>query len=117
MDVRDLMAHLSAWPAEGGNQFEQIHAGTYQAGELDVETANRRFAELTEGIPFEVVYVQAMGLEVADARRVARPDRDHHACGRLAGQGRRPALRRASSPSPGMGRRAGWPSHLDEMRI
>lgn len=57
--VRDLMAHLSAWLAEGGKQLEQIHAGTYHAGELDVEAANRRFSELTEGIPFEVVYVQA----------------------------------------------------------
>ncbi len=57
--IRDLIAHLSAWLAEGGKQLEQIHAGTYRAGELDVEAANHRFSELTEGIPFGVVYVQA----------------------------------------------------------
>lgn len=57
--VRDLMAHLGAWLAEGGNQLEQIHAGTYREDELDVEVANQRFLELTEGIPFDIVYVQA----------------------------------------------------------
>ena len=57
--VRDLMAHLSAWLAEGGIQLEQIHAGTYREGELDVDAANLRFAELTEGVPFDDVYVQA----------------------------------------------------------
>lgn len=57
--VRDLMAHLSAWLAEGGKQLEQIHAGTYREGELNVERANQRFSELMEGIPFDVVYVQA----------------------------------------------------------
>ena len=71
--VRDLMAHLSAWLAEGGKQLERIHAGTYHSGELDVEVANRRFSELTEGIPFEV--------------------------------------------APGMGCRAGWPSHRGELRF
>jgi hypothetical protein len=57
--VRDLMAHLSAWLAEGGNLLEQINAGTYREGELDVEAANLRFAELTHGIPFDIVYAQA----------------------------------------------------------
>jgi hypothetical protein len=57
--VRDLMAHLSAWLAEGGNQLEQIHAGTYDEGELDVEAANLRFAELTKEIAFDDVYAQA----------------------------------------------------------
>lgn len=57
--VRDLMAHLSAWLAEGGKQLEQINASTYREGELDVDAANLRFAELTEGVPFDHVYVQA----------------------------------------------------------
>jgi hypothetical protein len=57
--VRDLIAHLGAWLAEGGIQLEQINAGTYREGELDVGAANRRFVELTEGIPFDIVYVQA----------------------------------------------------------
>ena len=105
--VRDLMAHLSAWLAEGGNQLEQIHAGTRREGELDVEAANLRFAELTEGIPFDDVYVQAMGFEVADARHVARPDRDPYFRGRLAGHGRRPTLRRASATTTVVGRGAG----------
>jgi len=57
--VRDLVAHLGAWLAEGGIQLEQIHAGTYRDGELDIDAANQRFSELTEGIDFETVYVQA----------------------------------------------------------
>jgi hypothetical protein len=57
--VRDLMAHLGAWLAEGGIQLEQIGAGTYQEGELDVEAANQRFFEATRGVPFDIVYVQA----------------------------------------------------------
>ena len=57
--VRDLIAHLGAWLAEGGIQLEQIHAGTYLEGELDLDVANQKFSELTEGIDFETVYVQA----------------------------------------------------------
>ena len=57
--VRDLMAHLGAWLAEGGIQLAQIGAGTYREGELDVEAANRRFFELSRGVPFDIVYVQA----------------------------------------------------------
>ena len=57
--VRDLVAHLGAWLAEGGIQLEQIHAGTYLEGELDVDVANQKFSELTKGIDFETVYVQA----------------------------------------------------------
>lgn len=57
--VRDLIAHLGAWLAEGGIQLEQIRAGTYREGELDVKAANQRFSKLTEGIPFDIVYVQA----------------------------------------------------------
>ena len=57
--VRDLMAHLGAWLAEGGIQLEQINSGTYREGELDIEEANQRFSELTRGVPFDIVYVQA----------------------------------------------------------
>lgn len=57
--VRDLMAHLGAWLAEGGIQLEQIRAGTYREGELDIEASNLRFSELMEGISFDIVYVQA----------------------------------------------------------
>ncbi|MGH8945652.1 MAG: maleylpyruvate isomerase N-terminal domain-containing protein [Acidimicrobiia bacterium] len=56
--VRDLMAHLGAWLAEGGLLLEQIRAGTYREGELDVEATNQRFFELMEGLPFDIVYVQ-----------------------------------------------------------
>ena len=115
--VRDLMAHLSAWLAEGGKQLEQIHAGTYHAGELDVEAANRRFSELTEGIPFDVVYVQARASRWRmlgvwrDLTEITAP-----AFGWLD----KVAAQRYDEhlpPSQGVGRRAGWPSHRGELRF
>lgn len=57
--VRDLVGHVGAWLAEASQLFEQMGAGTYVEGELDVDEANARFFELTRGIPFETVHTQA----------------------------------------------------------
>jgi hypothetical protein len=57
--VRDLVGHVGAWLAEASQLFEQMGAGTYVEGELDVDEANARFFELMRGIPFETVHNQA----------------------------------------------------------
>lgn len=44
--VRDMLGHIGAWLVEAGQLLEQIRAGTYVEGELDVDAANARFFEL-----------------------------------------------------------------------
>lgn len=57
--VRDLIGHIGAWLAEAAQLFEQMRAGTYSEGELDVDAANARFFELMRGLPLETVHLQA----------------------------------------------------------
>lgn len=57
--VRDMVGHIGAWLAEAGQLLEQIRAGTYVEGELDVDAANARFFELMRDVPLETVHLQA----------------------------------------------------------
>ena len=57
--VRDLVGHVGAWLAEGGLLLEQMVAGTYVEGELDVDAANERFFDLMRDLPFDTIRLQA----------------------------------------------------------
>jgi hypothetical protein len=57
--ARDVVGHVGAWLAEGGLLLEQMHAGTYVEGELDVDASNARFFELMRDLPLEVIHLQA----------------------------------------------------------
>jgi hypothetical protein len=57
--VRDLIGHLGSWLAEASALFEQMRAGTYVEGELDIDEANARFFALMRGVPLETVTLQA----------------------------------------------------------
>jgi hypothetical protein len=45
--------------AEAAALFEQMRAGTYVEGELDIDEANARFFALMRGVPLETVTLQA----------------------------------------------------------
>lgn len=55
----DMVGHIGAWLAEGGKLLEQMAAGTYREGELDVDAANARFFELMRGLPPQTILLQA----------------------------------------------------------
>jgi hypothetical protein len=57
--VRDVVAHVGTWLAEAEVQFEQIHAGTYEGHEVDVDALNAAFLEAMRDQPWEVAWVQA----------------------------------------------------------
>lgn len=57
--ARDVVGHVGAWLAEGGLLLEQMNAGTYIEGELDVDASNARFFELMRDLPLEVIHLQA----------------------------------------------------------
>jgi len=57
--VRDLVAHLGTWLAEAAVQFEQIHVGTYERHEVDVDAINEALLAGMAGQPWNVAWVQA----------------------------------------------------------
>ncbi|HEX6129674.1 MAG TPA: maleylpyruvate isomerase N-terminal domain-containing protein [Candidatus Limnocylindria bacterium] len=57
--AKDAIAHLGTWMAEGAQVLQQIAAGTYHEGELDVDAANARFLEAMRDVPLETVHLQA----------------------------------------------------------
>jgi len=57
--AKDAIAHLGTWMAEGAQVLQQIAAGTYREGELDVDAANARFLEAMRDVPLETVHLQA----------------------------------------------------------
>jgi hypothetical protein len=57
--VRDLVAHLGTWLAEGQIQLERISAGTYEGHDIDVDALNAQFLAAMEGEPWDVAWVQA----------------------------------------------------------
>jgi hypothetical protein len=56
---RDVVGHVGAWLAEGGLLLEQMRAGTYVEGEIDVDASNARFFELMRDLPLEIIHLQA----------------------------------------------------------
>lgn len=57
--AKDAVAHLGTWMAEGAQVLQQIAAGTYREGELDVDAANDRFLAAMRDVPLETVHLQA----------------------------------------------------------
>lgn len=57
--AKDAIAHLGTWMAEGAQVLQQIAAGTYHEGELNVDAANARFLEAMRDVPLETVHLQA----------------------------------------------------------
>ena len=55
--VRDVVAHVGTWLAEGAAQFERISAGTYEGHGLDIDALNADFLEAMSGQP-TVAWVQ-----------------------------------------------------------
>ncbi len=57
--VRDVVAHLGTWLAEGQVQFQRMRAGTYEGHDLDIDALNVAFAQAMRDQPWEVVWLQA----------------------------------------------------------
>lgn len=57
--AKDAVAHLGTWMAEGAQVLRRIAAGTFRAGELDVDAANARFLDAMRDVPLETVHLQA----------------------------------------------------------
>ncbi len=57
--AKDLLAHIGAWLAEGGVMLERIRAGTYRAGEVDVDHMNALSLEAMRDVSLATVKAQA----------------------------------------------------------
>lgn len=57
--AKDVVAHIGTWMAEGARMLDQIRAGTYREGELDVDAENARFYEAMRDVPLDLVHLQA----------------------------------------------------------
>jgi Mycothiol maleylpyruvate isomerase N-terminal domain len=57
--VRDVVAHLGTWLAEGQVQLERIRAETYEGHDIDVDRLNEQFLAAMYGEPWDVAWVQA----------------------------------------------------------
>jgi hypothetical protein len=57
--VRDVVAHLGTWLAEGEVQFERISAGTYEGHDIDIDGLNAAFLAAMSDQPWDVAWVQA----------------------------------------------------------
>lgn len=57
--VKDLIGHLGSWLAEAGIALERIRAGTYRAGELDIDAKNDEFLEALRPLTLRESHAQA----------------------------------------------------------
>lgn len=57
--VRDLVGHLGTWLAEAEIQLEQIHVGTYEGHDVDIDELNASFREAMRDQPWKTAWVQA----------------------------------------------------------
>jgi hypothetical protein len=57
--VRDVVAHIGTWLAEGQVQLERIGAGTYGRTEIDIDAVNAELLEGMKGEPWDVTWTQA----------------------------------------------------------
>jgi len=57
--VRDVIAHVGTWLAEGQLQFERMSAGTYEGHDIDIDGLNAALLKAMDGQPWEVAWVQA----------------------------------------------------------
>jgi hypothetical protein len=77
--VKDMLAHIGTWLAEGEIQLERIGAGTYTGPPTDIDALNARFLAAMRDQPWDVVAVQAAAgrtqmLRAWYAVRSASPD-------------------------------------------
>ncbi len=63
--VKDLLGHLGSWLAEAGIALERIQAGTYRAGEMDIDAKNDEFLDALRALTLQETRAQA---EAARAR-------------------------------------------------
>ncbi len=57
--VRDVVAHLGPWLAEGEIQLERMSAGTYGGHDVDIDALNAAFLAAMHDQPWEVAWTQA----------------------------------------------------------
>ena len=57
--VKDMLAHVGTWLAEGKTRIEQIRAGTYEREQLDIDAMNARFLAALRDQPWAIVWTQA----------------------------------------------------------
>jgi hypothetical protein len=57
--VKDLIGHLGSWLAEAGIALERIRAGTYRAGELDIDAKNEEFLDALRPLTLRETHAQA----------------------------------------------------------
>jgi hypothetical protein len=57
--VRDVVAHVGTWLAEGQVQFERISAGTYEGHDIDIDALNAAMLSAMADQPWEVAWIQA----------------------------------------------------------
>jgi hypothetical protein len=57
--VRDLVAHIGTWLAEGEIQLERIGAGTYEGHDIDIDALNDALLTAMRDQPWSVAWVQA----------------------------------------------------------
>ena len=57
--VKDLLAHIGTWLAQGKSRLERIKAGTYEREELDIDALNARFLDAIRDQTWAVVWTQA----------------------------------------------------------
>ena len=56
--AKDVLAHVAAWLAEGVLALEQLRAGTFAGGEMDVDAMNATFLAANRDEALEVVMVE-----------------------------------------------------------
>jgi hypothetical protein len=57
--VKDMVAHVGSWLAQGKSRIEQIIVGTYVREDLDIDAMNEVFLEALREQPWTVVWTQA----------------------------------------------------------
>jgi len=57
--VKDLVAHVGTWLAQAQVQLEQIGAGTYEDGPIDIDALNAQFLATMGEQPWSIVWTQA----------------------------------------------------------
>jgi hypothetical protein len=57
--AKDAVAHIGTWMAEGAHMLQQIAAGTYREGEIDIDAENARYLAAMIDIPWDTVHLQA----------------------------------------------------------
>ncbi|HYR64190.1 MAG TPA: maleylpyruvate isomerase N-terminal domain-containing protein [Actinomycetota bacterium] len=57
--VKDFLAHVAGWLSEASLALEQIKAGTYTGGDVDVDARNDTFVDANRDQPLSIVLFEA----------------------------------------------------------